>query len=85
MAHKPLNICKCSHRNIKLLGDGLIAFTFDGLVYNILSDLPTQLSPLLSLVHVQFGAHEDTKQSDYISLSRRWSDTCDANYRKQLV
>lgn len=26
------NICNCSHRNIKLLGGGIIAFTFDTLV-----------------------------------------------------
>ena len=39
------NMCNCSHRNIKLLGDGLIAFTFNMLVYNFLSNLLRQLSP----------------------------------------
>ncbi|KAK6485811.1 multidrug resistance-associated protein 1-like [Huso huso] len=46
------NICNCCHRNIKLLGDGLVAFTFTMLVYYFLSDLLRQLSPLLSLVHL---------------------------------
>ena len=62
------NMCNCSHRNIKLLGDGLIAFTFNMLVYNCLSNLLRQLSPQLSVVHVQCGTHHDTKQhSDYFS------------------
>ena len=39
------NMCNCSHRNIKLLGDGLIAFTFNMLVYNFLSNLLRQLCP----------------------------------------
>ena len=32
------NMSNCSHMNIKLLGDGLIAFTFNMLVYNFLSN-----------------------------------------------
>src|SRR4029434_10250055 len=62
------NMCNCSHRNIKLLGDGLIAFTFNMLVYNFLSNLLKQLCPQLSVVHAQCGTHPDTKHhSDYFS------------------
>ena len=61
-------MCNCSHRNIKLLGDGLIAFTFYMLVYNFLSNLLRHLSPSLPVVHVQCGTHHVTKQhSDYFS------------------
>lgn len=59
---KHLKVCNCSHRNIKLLGVGLIAFTLDMLVYIILFELLRQFSPLLYLVHVQCGAHNDIKQ-----------------------
>lgn len=46
---KPLNdMCECRHRNTELLGDGLIALTFNMLVYNFRSNLPRQLS----VVHV---------------------------------
>lgn len=50
-------ICDCSHRNIKLLEDGFIALTSDVVIYSFLSALLRQLSVLLSLVHVQCGAH----------------------------
>uniref|UniRef100_A0AAY4BCP2 TNFR-Cys domain-containing protein n=1 Tax=Denticeps clupeoides TaxID=299321 RepID=A0AAY4BCP2_9TELE len=47
-------MCNCSHRNIKPLRDGLIAFTFDMLVYNFHSNLLRQLFPSLPLVHVEY-------------------------------
>ncbi len=40
------NMCNCSHRNIKLLEDGLITFTFNMLVYHFLSDLLRQISAI---------------------------------------
>uniref|UniRef100_A0A3Q3A9L5 Si:ch211-214e3.5 n=1 Tax=Kryptolebias marmoratus TaxID=37003 RepID=A0A3Q3A9L5_KRYMA len=42
------NMCNCSHRNIKLLGNGLITFTFNMLVYNFLSNLLRQLFPFIN-------------------------------------
>lgn len=63
------NICSCSHGKFKLLGDGLIESAFYILVYNFLFDFLKQLFPLLSLVHAQCVAHDETKlQSDYFSL-----------------
>uniref|UniRef100_A0AAQ6AC41 Immunoglobulin heavy variable 9-2 n=1 Tax=Amphiprion ocellaris TaxID=80972 RepID=A0AAQ6AC41_AMPOC len=62
------NMCNCSHRNIKLLGDGLIAFTFNMLVYNFLSNLLRQLSPWLPLVH----SHTLTCTTSGISFSSYW-------------
>lgn len=42
-----LGILACDQlpKHIRLLGDGLIAFTFNMLVYNFLSNLLRQLSP----------------------------------------
>ena len=48
-------MCNNNHRNIKVLGDSLIAFTFNLLIKKILSNLLGQLSPELSVVHVQCG------------------------------
>lgn len=55
-------ICNFSHRNVKLLGDVLIAFAFYMLAYNFLFNLLRQCSHLLCLVHVQSGAHDDDKK-----------------------
>ncbi len=69
---KILHILNCCHMNIKLLLDGLVAFNFTLLVYYFLSDLLRPLSPLFSLVHVQCGAHDDTKEhSDYFSAFKK--------------
>nr|WPK86758.1 NLRC3-like protein 77 [Sebastes schlegelii] len=67
------NMSSCSHRNIKLLGDGLIAFTFNMKVYNVLSDLLRQLSPQLSVVHVQCADRglQEVVDEHKISLRRR--------------
>lgn len=69
-------------------------FTFSMLDYNVLSDPLRKLSSLLSLVHVQCCAHDDTKlQSDYFSLFKKaewlvprlnWPTYDDANYRKHF-
>ena len=39
------NICNFSHSSIKLLGDGLIGFTLNMLVYNFLSNLLKKALP----------------------------------------
>lgn len=46
----------CGHRNMKLLENGPIALTFNTDAYNLLPELPRQLCPLPSLVHVWCGA-----------------------------
>ena len=88
--------CNCIHSNIKLLRDGLIAFIFNVLVYNFLSNLLRQLSLSLPVVHVQCGRHHDTKQhTDYFSPFKyvqpvgrptgyTFEDTCDANESTHL-
>lgn len=46
----------CGQRNMKLVGDGLVAFTFNMGVCNLVSELVRQRSCLPSLLHVQVGA-----------------------------
>lgn len=56
MYHRFLdNMSSCSYRTIKLLGNVLIAFTFNMLVYHFLSNLQRQLFPSLHLFHVECG------------------------------
>ncbi|MEQ2252533.1 hypothetical protein ILYODFUR_022741 [Ilyodon furcidens] len=82
-----INMFNCSHRNIMLLGDGLIAFTFNMLVYNFLSNLLRQLSPSLPVVHVQCDTHHVTNHhSDHLSPFKigrltdyEFEDTCNGN------
>lgn len=59
LLYHSLYICNCTHRNIELLEDGHMALTFN--INTFLCNLRF-FSHLLSLFHVQYGAHSENKQ-----------------------
>ena len=60
----PDNIMYSGHRNIKVSGDGLVAWRLSMLGYNLVSDLLRQFSGYISFLHAHCGPHSDTKQQN---------------------
>lgn len=90
VGHTFLNVCKCSQRNVRLLGDGFIAFAFDILVYNFHSHPFCPISRSLSPVHISCITRHVTKQQllDFLKIDRltanKFEHTCSADWRTRL-
>ena len=84
-------MCNCSHRNFKLLGGCLIAFTFNKLVYILflLSWDNSLLGFLWSMFSVVHTMSPNSTMTPCQPLNRRltdykFKDTCSANWRTHL-
>lgn len=55
------NNSRCGNRNVKVIGDGFLYFTFNRSKHKQFSEVLRQFSPLLSLLDVQSGVFSDTE------------------------